>query len=304
MSHPIIHPSSDGILDRVAQVFRNGKAYKTQNLRLLFVCGGPTGPDDDSLRKRFIEFAGDELPEFRVFLSEHAAQDLTRSRRPKFVNLAKFEELLATVADCVILFIESPGSLAELGYFSNADPVIENLMVVNDLCFQTRESFINNGPIHLIHGRSAFSPVVHLDPANLPAEFERIKERLGRFQKRYRERFSLGAINELSVQDRLFLILEIIRLFCVIDVHGILHVLGRWCGECDEEEVRRLISILLATEYVRRLTSDARAFAVSPGIQTFLDLEKFSFGAFRLELSQHYRDLSPEFYGLLEEAST
>lgn len=304
MSHPIIHPSSDGIIDRLAQVFRSGKAYRSQSHWLLFVCGGPTGPDDDSLRKRFIEFAGDELPEFRVFLSETAAKDLTRSRQPKFVNLAIFEKLLATVADCVVLFVESPGSQAELGYFSNAEGAIDNLLVVNDLCFQTRESFINNGPIHLINGRSNFSPAIHLDSANLPIEFNRIKERLGRFEKRYRERFLLVTIDELNHQDRLFLILEIIKLFCVIDVHGILHVLQRWCGECDEEEVRRLISILLATKYVRRLKSDTRSLTVSTGVKTFLDLEKFSFGEFRLELAQHYKYLNPDVYGLLEEAST
>lgn len=304
MSHPVTQPESDRLVETVAEVFRTGKAFKSRDHSLLFVCGGPTGPTDASLRRDFLEYASRELPAFRVFLSELAAQDLTRSRRPKFFNLATFEELLSEVAECVLIFVESAGSIAELGYFAKSDEISAKLLVVNDLGVQTRESFINNGPVQLINGKSAFQPTVHINPANAASEFGFIKERLSRFNKRYRERFSFKPIGELERQDQLFLILEVINVFRVIDVHGIVHLLTRWCGQPDEEKVRQLISVLMAAGYVRRLSGDSHMFSMCPGIKSFIELDGFAADKFRLELADHYRRHALQLYHLLEEAGS
>lgn len=289
-------------MNRVASVFRNGNVFRTHSHGLLFVCGGPTGPEDSSFRKQFIDFAKRELSNFHVFLSEHAARDLTRSRRPKFVNLAKFEDVLGGVADCVVLFVESPGSHAELGYFSRGTMIKDKLLVVNEWQFQTRESFINNGPITLINKESNYQPTIQIYPDKLEMSFWQIKERLSRFEKRYRARFELSGFANLHRQDRLFLIFEIVKLFGPIDVHGITNVLKLWCGNPDDEEVRRLISILLSAGNLRRLSNDPSWLIISSTAKSFLDIDKFSFDEFRLELLEQYRKVSPEFYILLQGA--
>lgn len=304
MSHPVTQPASDRLTDDVADVFRAGRAFKSLDHTLLFVCGGPAGPSDTSLRKAFLDYAGKEMPAFRVFLSELAARDLTRSRRPTFFNLASFEELLSQVAECVVIFVESPGSIAELGYFAKSNEISAKLLVVNDLDFQSRESFINNGPVQLISGKSAFRPTVHLNLTNSESDFRYIKERLSRFEKRYRERFSLGPINDLDQQDQFFLILEIIKIFRVIDVRGIVHVLTRWCGPPDEEKVRQLISVLMAASYVRRLAGNPQMFAMHPHIKSFIELDGFGADTFALELAEHYRRHNTQVYDLLQEAGS
>ena len=68
-----------------------------------------------------------------VFLAEAAATDVLEYHRPRFLNLAEFERALANIADCILIFPESPGSLSELGYFAAFDELRQKCLIVNDL---------------------------------------------------------------------------------------------------------------------------------------------------------------------------
>ena len=58
-----------------------------------------------------------------------------------------FEEFLAEVSDCIILFVESPGSFCELGAFSYADKLFsDKLAIIIDKQYEGSESFIITGP--------------------------------------------------------------------------------------------------------------------------------------------------------------
>ena len=62
------------LLEGVARLFRDEAAYLVADRSLLFVCGGPVEPDSYSLRKQFLSYAADALPNFRIFLAEAARQ--------------------------------------------------------------------------------------------------------------------------------------------------------------------------------------------------------------------------------------
>src|SRR5205085_6035908 len=96
---------------------------------LLFVCGGPAEPGAHSARRRFLDYAADALPNVRVFLAEAAAKDITDYDEPRFLNLAQFEQFISTFADCVLLFAESAGSLAEIGFFAAHIGILRKLLV-------------------------------------------------------------------------------------------------------------------------------------------------------------------------------
>jgi hypothetical protein len=81
--------------------------------QLLFVCGGSAAPDSNTLRSKFLQYADAELHAFRVFLAEAAATDVMEYHQPRFLNLAEFERALANIADCILIFPESPGSLSD-----------------------------------------------------------------------------------------------------------------------------------------------------------------------------------------------
>jgi hypothetical protein len=121
MSHPFRHPASSSLIERVARTFRSDRAYLVTDRQLLFVCGGPTGPGSETVRAKFLRFASVGLRGFQVFLAEAAARDLIAHDRPRFLNIAEFEHILASISDCILIFPESPGSFCELGYFA-AEP--------------------------------------------------------------------------------------------------------------------------------------------------------------------------------------
>ena len=118
MSHPLQHPTIRTLIDRVARVFSQEDVYLTVDRHLLFVCGGPVSPSDHSLRIQFLSYAAVSLPNFRVFLAEAAATDIFAFTGPHFLNLVQFEDFIASYSDCIILFPDSPGALAEIGFFA------------------------------------------------------------------------------------------------------------------------------------------------------------------------------------------
>jgi hypothetical protein len=71
-----------------------------------------------------------------------------------FYDLLELETLVADLVSVVLLFAESPGSLAELGAFAADDAIRQRLVAVIEDRFRDRtESFIHLGPIRRITRR-------------------------------------------------------------------------------------------------------------------------------------------------------
>jgi hypothetical protein len=147
MSHPFLHPRGRELLKRVAQIFQSDNSYILRDSKIVFVCGGPVkGP---TMRARFLTYAETELPHLRMFQAEAAERDYAANEEDRAYNLAKFEELIGHVSDCLVIFPESPGSFAELGFFSKNEDLRQKILIVNDANLQSEDSFILRGPINL-----------------------------------------------------------------------------------------------------------------------------------------------------------
>lgn len=81
-------------------------------------------------------------------------------RRIHFDNLLDLEEHLSAVVDGVVLFLESAGSICELGVFTKIDEIREKLLVflMND--HADHQSFITLGPLKYLKGDDAARPQV------------------------------------------------------------------------------------------------------------------------------------------------
>ncbi|RLB37416.1 MAG: hypothetical protein DRH12_14380, partial [Deltaproteobacteria bacterium] len=140
MSTPFNHPSGQRLLGVVSKVFRNKEVFERKDRHIIFVCGGPVRSRSRSMRYRFLKYSQKSLSQYRFFLAEAATKDIVEHNEPEFINLVDFERLVAETSDCIILFIESPGSIGELGYFVNNKETVKKLLVVNDVRKQ-KESF-------------------------------------------------------------------------------------------------------------------------------------------------------------------
>jgi hypothetical protein len=302
MSHPFLHPSAGMLIERVARLFENNDAYLVPDRSLLFVCGGPVAPDAHSVRKQFLQYAIGGLPNFRVFLAEAAAKDVIEYDESRFLNIAQFEQFISTFADCIILFAESAGSLAEIGYFSAYSAIRRKLLVVNRIDAQANDSFINNGPLALINEASAFRPVIHIDFDQQEPDFSPIRQRLLRFPAKKRQRFVFNKYSDLQPRERLGIVLEMIKIFEPISFTGLQFTIKAVFVDPDYDEIRHIASLALAVGYIRRVGQFEDAFAVEMKKGTLFSLEEQEAERVRWSVLDFYKRHYPYYYSL-EEAS-
>src|SRR6267378_1696843 len=100
---------------------------------LIFLCGGPVEPGNGiqpSLRALFHRRLQQSHPELcdRVLLAEQANKWSKTSKH--YDHLFDLENDLAYLSAIIMLFVESPGSIAELGAFCNVEPLRKKLVAV------------------------------------------------------------------------------------------------------------------------------------------------------------------------------
>ena len=134
------------------------KSKIVQPRKLVFVCGGtksgkPEAPR--SMREILLtkaEAAGKpgELSGVKVVLAEAAVNSLAES---SFENLLDLERYIAAIVHAVVLIVESPGSMCELGAFVVTPEICKKLIVVLQSEHVTPASFITSGAIKYFKGQ-------------------------------------------------------------------------------------------------------------------------------------------------------
>lgn len=320
MSHPFAHPSARPLLDRVAHLFLSKKAFLRKNRHIVFVCGGPVqqksqdcssdlatpssqpsnasgkNPKISSLRSQFLAYAETQLLNFRLFLAEKASVDLLAHSEPQFLDLAAFELLISDIADCIVLFPESAGSIAELGFFSNSHHVRKKILLVNDQQHQGSESFINLGPVHLINTFSKFKPSVILDFQSSTIDFSPVREKLIRLiRSSNRKAFIYESAKQIDAFEKLSIVLELVNIFQVVTIEHICHILtATFQSEPDQDELRTIISMLIALKFVERKGADGQHLVMVKNVESFFVFDNFEINDMRIEIVAYYQEHEPE----------
>jgi hypothetical protein len=224
----------------------------------VFVCGGkipsPTETALASIRHFAIEkssLSGDMLANCRVIVAEQATELL---RDGSFSDLLEFEEHLAALAACVLLFVESPGSIAELGSFAVMQHLRTKVLVVCEQVHATDEnSFIVLGPVSSLRNRDKHSVQVFpmyragtngvIPDRDLIAEcWESIEGALQNFVQRPIRGSDFDAS---SLPHRLVLLVELVSLFGAMRI-GELEDCAREFGcKLSQADVDRALNVLV-----------------------------------------------------------
>ncbi|MGB9102217.1 MAG: retron St85 family effector protein, partial [Stenotrophomonas indicatrix] len=78
-----------------------------------------------------------------------------------YSDLITFEEHLAGLSAVVVLVVESPGAIAELGAFSISEPFLDRLLVIVSQEHYEQQSFIRLGPVQKIENSSSDAVLVY-----------------------------------------------------------------------------------------------------------------------------------------------
>jgi hypothetical protein len=299
------HPSSEKLLGLVSQIFKTKKIYQRRNHHVIFLCGGPIQVRSRSMRKRFFKYSEAESTQFRIFPAEVATKDLVEHNdKPEFINIAEFETLIADISDCIIIFPESAGSIAEIGYFANSEISINKLLVVNDINKHAAPSFINLGIIDKINSQSEFRPIIFMDfKKPKDKQFKLILDRLNeRLPTSYRKKFEFNKFTKFeSSKQALFLLFEIIYIFRAVTLEDIIYCLENIFGNVPSRTIKLLLSILIAIKYVNRDGEENNYFLPSPDVEPFFEFVNYDIQELQAKVIYFYKKNNSDAYNIISE---
>lgn len=301
MGHQFLHPLGKELLKPVAQVFRSENSYILRDSKIVFVCGGSV--DGPSMRSRFLKYATAELTHLRMFLAEAAEKDYVSNEEATVHNVGEFEDLIGEVSDCLIIFPESPGSFAELGYFSKNQELSKKILIVNDANLQGIDSFILRGPIHLIDSTSIFSPTIQMEYGD-GAKFEPVRLRLeNRITGKKRKKFEFTKYADLTFRKKFFAIFEIVRLFEVLTLEAVEYAFRSIFKNVNPSELKQSLSILVAADLIHRSGYDNEYFCIDRKSKPFMEFDNFDEVPFRLALNELYTTEFPDIASVVKGLS-
>jgi len=87
-------------------------------------------------------------PSLEVFYPEELFDELFQQNNQ--IDLLRLENLLAKSVHAIVIVLESPGSIAELGAFANHEVLRKRLVVIVNQLYRKDKSFIMLGPVKML----------------------------------------------------------------------------------------------------------------------------------------------------------
>lgn len=298
MPHPFSDKSAEPILKSISELFSESSILLKKTHFFIFLCGGDISPDSKSARKKFKNYAESNLENrFRFIMAEDVSKDLIAENPKTFFNLAHFEGAMGKASDCILIFLESPGSIAEVGYFSKSEELKKKCLLVMDLKHQG-ESFIKLGPAELIGRDSEFRPNIFINIPVKPKQFSPIKEMLERRMPEVHRANKLvfNSYKELSFQEKLFVVLKIIQILKVVTFEGLKFCMHKIFEKVDYKNLKQLTSLLVSAGYIKKKDDYISALGHS---FDFIKFVKGDLLKIETEIVSLYMRKKPEAYNMI-----
>lgn len=152
----------------------------------VFVCGPGYSSNSIAVRDLARE-ALQKVPNVRALYGEEIENESSYSK--KSTDLQTLEVQFALDVDFTLLILESPGSIAELGTFTQISEIRERLVVLLPGRFYRAESYISRGPLSLLTRLNPNS-VIYYDAENTSEMLDRVRYPLTFFKyAQYQNRF-------------------------------------------------------------------------------------------------------------------
>lgn len=136
-------------LDIARTLYNNIFPYIRNEKKSVFLIGKST-KDPSSLRKKLRDTFEQKKyisVKFEIYYPEEIFSDLLYNGK---IDLLTLENLLAKSVHAVVICLESPGSIAEMGAFVNHNVLNKKLVLLVDSKYRKAKSFIRKGPIRFL----------------------------------------------------------------------------------------------------------------------------------------------------------
>jgi hypothetical protein len=180
------HPKYIPTRERLIQSLTSSHYRFRRSDPVVFLCGAEKSTARDELAAYLKKFG----PSALLFYAE-TVWELIQSRLT--LGALKMESELAALADVIIIIVESPGTFAELGAFSNSELLRRKILPIIDVRFKPpQQSFLALGPVRWIEAESSFAPPIYVPLTGILAAMGDLEERIGRVRRTATHLANLG----------------------------------------------------------------------------------------------------------------
>jgi hypothetical protein len=170
-----------------------------------------------------------------------------------YPDILQLEQHLGALASVVVIFVESPGSIAELGAFSLLDGIKEKLLVVVREYHSTQQSFIQLGPIR--HLKHADPNAVHIFPWDVlgagstekidPKSVENIRDEICELiNDRLPSHRTVQPFDSHSNKHLMLLVCTVIQQMIGLTITEIRQYLGDMGIQITQQELKKFLFVL------------------------------------------------------------
>ena len=229
----------------------------------IFLCGGKltqNGEPAGSLRDRihrFLKTNSHKLVD-RIVLAETFIDRFGVSSNTGYKDLISFEKDLANLAGLIVLVVESPGALAELGAFCQLQPLADRLHVVLNQVYSDNRSFIMMGPVQHLETHYKNPPFVYDWPRDSAQTDKIANETLNDIVDDIADRFGKLPQTETFKGDnqghRMLLICDLLHCFIALKESELLEYLSRLLPgpPLTELQLSQMLFVLQCRKLVER----------------------------------------------------
>lgn len=259
---PLTHPKARVYVRRLVDCLKDNNFYIKRNRRIVFVCGARVNAAAPCYRDNFLAWAkGNIGNEARLLLAENAYGAAT-AHGSRFINIGDFEQLLAEIADCVLIFPESAGSFSEVGIFATKEPIRNKTLIARDTKYDVEDSFLLLGPFHTIGTHSLFHPGASFDSTTGPDPqlngriWGLICRRTNGFDAQKRP--ELKSFAEMNFSDRIAIISWVLEITARAKFADLLEIVRSVYGRNDQDVsvLKQTLNMLIALEMAKSPASE------------------------------------------------
>lgn len=162
-----------------------------------------------------------------------------------YSDLLLFEKDLGYLTSVVIVFLEGPGSIAELGAFSQIESLWRRILVVIARNRNLAKSFITLGPLRSIRETNKqHDAICVISDETAESVVEDIEVIVQAVEDRQARRANIEAFDSQNPQHQIFLVLDLINLFLFIQISELEHIVNSFSSDLGPHRLRQIIFLL------------------------------------------------------------
>lgn len=279
----------------------------------IFLCGGPTDicePYPVSIRDAiYRELVKNDHIEQRIRVAEHYKD---WSHDSMYKDLVSFERHLAELSSVIVLVLESPGSIVELGLFSVIEEFQSKLLIFIESDHYRSNSFIKLGPVDYLEKTHNNFAECHrwlknsvFDPS---AALNLQKELAEAVVNRIKKPTSEHIFEPNRWLDTALLVCDLLNLNSALTIRELKTLFKGFGYDKSETDIKQILFLLEKVGFIVMEPKGDQRFYVSLEARQFFKFhisdQSFDLDRFRIDTLTHYESEDKKRFRAIQEVRT